>query len=180
MQLLKGLKLLEDSYRSKNWEGIKESYFLISGEELSEDIEALVKPKRGRPTKVANKLEKIKDKLAKQQPNPSNFKANIKEENKPKKESFQIEKIRKTPKTSEVRFKGNTFVDNGKLHAADRKFDAKYKDDFVRQDPRPAHEYVELPCDTKGCSETVQVDPSLYLSDTSYYCNECLVKKARR
>lgn len=180
MQLLKGLKLLELAYNSKDWDKVKESYLLIGGEELIDlniDQESLEKAKeiykkssakRGRPKKLGNDPVNNRPFNPK---NPGNFKADL--------DPTRLEgnEEPRQPRTSQVRFTGNTFVDDGKLATEDRKIDAKLSKGWKKPESRQPHSYKEVPCDTKGCKEVVNIDPSLFIGETSYYCNGCLSKK---
>lgn len=182
MHLLKGIKLLEEAYRGKDWDKVADAYELISGEgleiakteKLSKTIKEYVdtKPKkRGRPKKVLEQslepstvIQKSPQKVLKQQRDD-----NSQEE-------------RRQPRTEPVRFIGNLFVDDGTLAVEDKLIDKKLKKGkggkgWKRASPRPQHEFVEVDCGTRSCNTIVEVSPELYMADTTYFCPKCLSKK---
>lgn len=157
MSLLKGLNLLEQSYNSKNWDGIKEAYFLISGEKIGDDVvptKTVKKP--GQPKKsVSVKLDIEQQTIVEPQ---------------------ETKESRATRKTS-IQFGKNKFVDDGELAIEDKEYDNKPRKKWKKPNKRDAHTYKNVNCSTKNCKTIVLVDPELYLYDSSYFCNKCLNTK---
>lgn len=181
MQLLKGLRLLEEAHNQKNWEKVRVAYEYICGEQLSyieEDEPVGEKYQTISDTKLTPKQKsKVKKAVAKRgRPSNKTLEEHLKKENYTK-GPIKSETAPTTPKTSQVRFTGNTFVDDGKLAVEDKKIDKLLSKGWKKPEKRDSHNYKEVPCDTKGCKEVVNVDPSLYINETSYYCNGCLSKK---
>ena len=255
MQLLKGIRLLEEAYREKDWDKVVESYEMISGDrlEIEDELEPLnpasieeilgKKPKRGRPKKVTKtntpdtpipsgyppeakwiqkeleesllandgfgksqvklvesviKPKKITDVILNNK-KPRGYRKNpiivdeIPPEPSPKpqkqprkasnpKNDQEPQEERRQPRTEPVRFRGNSFVDDGSLALEDKLIDKKLKKGkggkgWKRAQPRPQHEFVEVECGTRSCDAILNVSPELYMSDTTYFCTKCLGKK---
>lgn len=170
MSLLKGLRQLETAYQTKNWELVLSSYEEIAGEPLDtsnievESIEELSNLPQTNEEMVGKTIEFVPKKRGrpkKEKTVPQNTKASI------------IETKKKTG--SEVRWSGNSFVDDGKEFAEDKDFDKKVSKNWKKPPPRPKHEYTTVSC--KTCSQTFQMDPSVVTENPM--CNRCLAKKGR-
>jgi hypothetical protein len=176
MQLLKGLRILADAYKNQTWEDVREAYSLISGEELEEVVSDVpyrtvkaikqAKKKLGRPKKV-----KVEERPFNPD-NPGNFKSDM---------SLELEDTEESPhrlaRSVQIQVGKNKFVDDGKLALEDKVIDKKLRKGWKKPERRAAHSNKKVACTTKGCKGVAQVDPSLYLTETSYYCDKCLNKK---
>lgn len=141
--------------------------------------EPKVKKKPGRPKKTGVITGKMVQTLV----DTENEIQELKEvESKLKKDGITTTK--KESRSEPVRFKGNTFIDDGKLHSDERgsitgiaKLDAKLKKTWKKEKARASYKPLVIECSTEKCKETLEIDPGLYYSESNHYCNKCLSKK---
>jgi hypothetical protein len=172
MSLLKGLRQLETAYQTKNWNLVLSAYEEIAGEplEIQESDDKNVVAQR---YETADFIEPIT--------------LNPKKRGRPKKEkpAFANRPISEKTKSSiietkkktgtEVKWSGNSFVDDGRECADDKVIDRKLSKGWKAPPKRPKHQYATVAC--KTCSQSFQVDPSVLTENP--LCNRCLSKKAR-
>lgn len=187
MSILENLERLKQEIILEDWNGVRDVYKLMTGEDIS-NIESLipvtkvVKKKPGRPKKITEVIKQDKKPRVYEvlEPSPKPQKQLKKTT---RNESSDIaEGERRQPRTEPVRFRGNSFIDDGTLALEDKAIDKKLKKGmgakgWKRASPRPQHEFVEVECGTRSCDVLVQVPPELYMSDTTYFCTKCLSKK---
>lgn len=209
MSILENLERLKSAIISKNWDDVCDAYHIMTGEFI-EHIEAdteiatvvdcienqdilkklkkekrpvnIIGKKRGRPKKVPGVGTVTKKQI--QTLIDTQDEIQELEEVKSKLNKDGITTTKKESRSEPVRFKGNTFVDDGKLHSDERgsitgiaKVDAKLKKTWKKEKARQAYKPLVVQCSSEKCPETLEIDPGLYYSESNHYCNKCLSKK---
>ena len=162
------IALLKQGIENYEWEDIIEAYQLLTGEDPSGKETQKPKKTVKKSIKTSKTAKQVVTKPVKLLQNQTKNSKNS--------EFLSTIKGEPTPGGGEVRFKGNTWVDDGSLEVEDKELDKKL---WGNKKPTERRAPLKLVKKTCSCGVMEEVHPELAQSEI-FKCNKCLSRLARK